>query len=222
MGCINVSVEAEKVIFDQSPYEAPTPDAPQLVTIIPIQGLIQAQNVRIPWGGASSGQIQGVRANGTVQNLLRINSDDHVIIGASGQPGGTFIYGVTSGSGSNVVINSSGRLYTTGSSRRFKENISYDIDKEFYHNALMRFKTAEFNFKGEDICKLGMIAEDVEEQCSIAALYEDEPIYADDSETVTGFKRTGNVNNYDDRAIIQMLVMEVQRLNEIIERNNLK
>lgn len=182
-------------------------------------------------------QIRSTRSDGYEQSLLRLNADNHVVVGAlkpndeEAKQGGAFMYGIyeTTGSGSNVVVNSAGRLMVTGSSRRFKENITYDIDEEYYHNALMNFKAAEFNMKGDNVKKLGMIAEDVEEQCSIAALYEDEPIYADDGETVTGFKRTGNVNNYDDRAIIQMLVLEakrlnleIRRLNEIIKRNNLK
>lgn len=148
------------------------------------------------------------------QNLIRLNASNHVVIGASGQSGKSFIYGVynntSSGTVYNVQVNSAGQLSRASSSRRTKENINYDIDTESYHNKLMQFKTAEFSLIGCPDRKLGMIAEDVADISSIAAVYDDEPVY-DNEENVIGYRKTGLVNNYDDRAIIQMLVIEAQR-----------
>lgn len=148
------------------------------------------------------------------QILLRLNASNHVVIGQSGQSGKCYMYGVynnaSSGTVYNVQVNSAGLLSRASSSRRTKYNINYDIDSEAYHKALMSFKTAEFCLIGSTDRKLGMIAEDVETACSIAAVYEDEPVY-DAQENVVGYRKTGLINNYDDRAIIQLLVLEAQR-----------
>lgn len=113
--------------------------------------------------------------------------------------------------GPPLYISTSGQIGINSSSRRTKTNINYDIDKESYHNILMNFKSAEFEYKYSlGITELGMIAEDVEELSSIAALYEYKPIYDDKGEYI-GEKNTGLVSNYKDRAIIQMLIMEAQR-----------
>lgn len=148
------------------------------------------------------------------QILLRLNASNHVVIGQSGQSGKCYMYGVynnaSSGTVYNVQVNSAGLLSRASSSRRTKYNINYDVDSEAYHKALMSFKTAEFCLIGSTDRKLGMIAEDVETACSIAAVYEDEPVY-DAQENVVGYRKTGLINNYDDRAIIQLLVLEAQR-----------
>ena len=68
----------------------------------------------------------------------------------------------------------------------------------------MNFKPATFIYNGDidNTIKLGMIAEDVDELCTIATMKD----------------KDGKVENYDDRAIIAMLVMEVQRLNKELEQ----
>lgn len=109
-----------------------------------------------------------------------------------------------SGSGSELVINSNGVVYKSSSSRDIKHDIQYIEDTESYHDALMHIKPATYIFNNDktETAKLGMIAEDIADVMPIAAL--------------TG--EDGKVENYDTRAIIAMLVMEVQRLNAEIER----
>lgn len=75
----------------------------------------------------------------------------------------------------------------------------------------MNLKSAEYEYNCRlGTTELGMIAEDVEELSPVAALYECQPIY-DENENFIGEEKTGQVENYKDRAIIQMLVMEAQR-----------
>lgn len=114
------------------------------------------------------------------------------------------ISGLPSGAGSELVVNSNGTVYQSSSSRDIKHDIKYVENTESYHDALMRIKPATYVYNNDktETTKLGMIAEDIADVMPIAAL--------------TG--EGGKVENYDTRAIIAMLVMEVQRLNAEIER----
>jgi hypothetical protein len=73
------------------------------------------------------------------------------------------IFGVTSSWGTAVVINSAGKLGTTTSSRRFKEEIK-PMDKA--SKALLALKPVTFHYKKDidpqGIAQLGLVAEDVE------------------------------------------------------------
>lgn len=139
-----------------------------------------------------------------------------------------YAYNNTVSGGSPLYIDSSGVIGKSSSSRRTKTNINYDIDKDKYHNVLMNMRSVEFEYKNNiGTVELGMIAEDVEKLSPIAALYEYASIYNNKKQCI-GKKLTGRVDNYKDRAIIQMLVMEAQRkdkeirlLNEKVERLNI-
>lgn len=111
---------------------------------------------------------------------------------------------MTYGSGSELVIDGSGYVGKSSSSRDIKHDIQYIEDTESYHDALMQIKPATYIYNNDktETTKLGMIAEDIADVMPIAAL--------------TG--KDGKVENYDTRAVIAMLVMEVQRLNAEIER----
>jgi uncharacterized coiled-coil protein SlyX len=73
------------------------------------------------------------------------------------------IFGVTSSGGTAVFINSAGKLGTTTSSRRFKEEIK-PMDKA--SEALLALKPVTFRYKkdidSEGIAQFGLVAEDVE------------------------------------------------------------
>ena len=134
------------------------------------------------------------------------------------------VYGCTVSSGATVVMNSVGLLATSTSSKRYKTNINYDIDTELYHEQLMNLKSVEYEYKDDDdhTTELGMVAEDVADISPISALYEYKAIYEeydDNSHISEDFKheKTGNILNYKDRAIIQMLVIEAQRKDEEIK-----
>lgn len=111
---------------------------------------------------------------------------------------------MTYGGGSELVIDGSGYVGKSSSSRDIKHDIQYIDNTDTYHNALMQIKPATYVYNNDksETAKLGMIAEDIADVMPIAAL--------------TG--EGGKVENYDTRAIITMLVMEVQRLNAEIER----
>lgn len=121
-------------------------------------------------------------------------------------------------SGSALLIKSDGTIGKATSSRRFKTNINYDLDFENYHNVLMNLKSAEYEYNSKlGTTELGMIAEEVEELSPVAALYEYQPVYDEDGNFVEE-EKTGQVENYKDRAIIQMLVMEAQRKDKEIQK----
>lgn len=109
-----------------------------------------------------------------------------------------------SGAGSELVVNSNGTVYQSSSSRDIKHDIQYIENTDTYHDALMRIKPATYVYNNDasETTKLGMIAEDIADVMPIAALTDE----------------CGKVENYDTRAIIAMLVMEVQRLNADIRR----
>ena len=108
------------------------------------------------------------------------------------------------GSGTNLVIDSDGYIMKSSSSRDAKHSIDYVNDTEQFHDALMLMRPATFvyNSDNSETEKLGMIAEDVADVCPIAGIVD----------------KNGKVENYDDRAVIAMLVMEVQRLNKEIQK----
>ena len=115
-----------------------------------------------------------------------------------------YIDNLKSGSGSEIVIGANGDVYKSSSSRDIKHDIQYVENTEGYHDALMQIKPATYVYNNDtsETTKLGMIAEDIADVMPIA--------------TLTG--ENGKVENYDTRAIIAMLVMEVQRLNADIRR----
>ena len=86
--------------------------------------------------------------------------------GGNGQQNATFIAGIsgaTSPSGINVLINSSGQLGTTTSSRRFKENI---LDMGSASSKLFQLRPVTFFYKpeyddGSHLLQYGLIAEEV-------------------------------------------------------------
>lgn len=106
------------------------------------------------------------------------------------------------GSGSfNLTIDSNGEVLKKSSAKKYKTNMSYDVDKDYWHNVFMKLKTGSYNYKHTpNVFELGMFADDVAEICPEIARYSDD-----------------GVENYEDRAIIQMLVMEVQRLNKELQ-----
>ena len=116
----------------------------------------------------------------------------------------TFSDTIPTGTGSQLLVTSNSTLVKQSSSRDVKHDIEYIEDYNNYHNALMNFKPATFIYNGDidNTIKLGMIAEDVDAVCPIASFKD----------------ANGNVENYDDRAIIAMLVLEVQRLNKELEQ----
>ena len=109
-----------------------------------------------------------------------------------------------SGTGVNLVIAPDGTICKASSSRNVKHDIEYVKDANDYHDALMQLKPATFIYNSDktETQKLGMIAEDVADVCPIAGMVD----------------KNGKVENYDDRAVIAMLVAEVQRLNAEIEK----
>lgn len=107
------------------------------------------------------------------------------------------------GSGNfNLTINDNGEVLKKSSAKKYKTNMSYDINKDYWHNVFMQLKTGSYNYKNTpNVFELGMFADDVAEICP----------------QIVRYSADGSVENYEDRAIIQMLVMEVQRLNNEIQ-----
>lgn len=134
-----------------------------------------------------------------------VSSQLHFSAGYFGINDATMIYSdAPSGTGTSLALDSSYNIVKVTSSRDTKHDISYVEDTNSYHDALMQLKPATFIYNSDktETQKLGMIAEDVADVCPIAGMTD----------------KDGKVENYDDRAIIAMLVAEVQRLNAEIEK----
>ena len=109
---------------------------------------------------------------------------------------GTAAY-ITGTSGANKIVKYS-------SSRRYKDNIDYEIDKEKYHEDLLKFKPCRFNYKTEPgLTNLGLIAEDVEEINPELCNFEGD-----------------KVESFKDRDLLVMCILELQRKDK--EINELK
>jgi len=111
-----------------------------------------------------------------------------------------------SGTAAYITGNSSTgqKLVKYSSSRRYKENIDYEIDKEKYHEDLLKFKPCRFNYKTEPgLTNLGLIAEDVAEINPELCNFED-----------------GKVESFKDRDLLVMCILELQRKDK--EINELK
>lgn len=110
------------------------------------------------------------------------------------------------GTGTNAVIPTSGAntniIVKSSSSKRYKDDITYDLDKEKFHSTLMQMKPCQFHYKTEpDLNQYGFIAEDIEELDTKLCIYEND----------------GQVENYLDRGILALIVTELQRKDEEIK-----
>lgn len=134
------------------------------------------------------------------------------------------------GSGTTLVVNTStGKIMRTSSTRRVKTNINYITpqEKERYHNMVMQLKPTTFELINEPgKTDLGLIAEDVYDVCHIAALEEERAIYditeeeakaLDRDREIIGTEKTGEIENYKDRAILAMLIADNQYKDSQIE-----
>lgn len=104
------------------------------------------------------------------------------------------------GTGSKVYINGN-TLSKESSSKRYKDGINYNIDKEKFHSTLMQMKPCQFHYKTEpDLNQYGFIAEDIEELDSKLCIYDND-----------------KVENYLDRGVMALVVSELQRKDKEIE-----
>lgn len=118
------------------------------------------------------------------------------------------ISALTSGTGSAVVANSSGRLYITSSSKRYKDYIADMAESEaekLYDLPVVQFKYKEGYLDREDEAYdkplHGFFAEDVADMFSDGGIH----------------NAAGDVENYSERAIIARLVKLVQMQHREIE-----
>jgi hypothetical protein len=161
-------------------------------------------------GNTAIGEYAGAQTTGNNNTYIGYNvqgvaGESNVIrIGPGG--GGTYIggiYGATSASGSAVYVNSSGKLGTTTSSRRFKEDIQ---DMGDLTDGLMRLRPVTFHYKpeyaeGSRLRQYGLIAEEV------SAVYPDLVSYND----------KGEMNSVYYQFVNAMLLNEVQKQHRKIE-----
>ena len=162
----------------------------------------QISNVNVLTGSISSGNIYLM--NGGVGN------DTHTIrIGTqgtgSGQQNRAFMAGITgatSSGGINVLVNSSGQLGTTTSSRRFKDNI---LDMGSASSRLFQLRPVTFFYKpqyddGSHLLQYGLIAEEV------AKVFPDLVVYGED----------GQPQTVRYHLLTPMLLNELQKQNKVI------
>lgn len=111
---------------------------------------------------------------------------------------------VSSTSGAKALyIQTDGTFISSSSSKRYKENISYDVEK--YHcEGLYDVNVAEFKYKDEfggGNMELGLIAEDVAEHFPSGAIY----------------NKDGTVESWSERAMIPALLKLIQEQNKRIK-----
>ena len=114
-------------------------------------------------------------------------------------------YGNTSStSGAKALyVKSDGTFISSSSSRRYKENILYDVDK--YHcEGLYDVNVAEFKYKDEfggGAMEMGLIAEDIAEHFPHGAIYNED----------------GTVESWSERTMIPALLKLIQDQNKRIK-----
>jgi len=164
-----------------------------------------AANIAI---GASAG-VNVTSGNSNIHiGSLGVSGDSAVIrIGIQGtQTGGTFIAGIsgaTSASGVAVLVNSSGQLGTTTSSRRFKDDIA-DLGGE--SDLLMKLRPVAFYYKPEyddtRTRQYGLVAEEV----------------AQVAPQLVVFDKDGAPQTVRYHFVNAMLLNEVQKQRQLVEQ----
>ena len=155
---------------------------------------ITGNNFYGPGGAHTNIKIAGAS---TYPSYIELSPTSITITATSWPTGtGTAAY-ITGTSGANKIVKYS-------SSRRYKDNIDYEIDKEKYHEDLLKFKPCRFNYKTEPgLTNLGLIAEDVEEINPELCNFEGD-----------------KVESFKDRDLLVMCILELQRKDK--EINELK
>lgn len=105
----------------------------------------------------------------------------------------------TTGAAANVVINSTtGQMERSTSARKYKSRITYNVD----YLADIELRPTKFYRKDDHSWFFGFIADDLADQHPLLATYDD----------------TGEVENYDQRAVLAVLAAKVNRLEAEIAR----
>jgi hypothetical protein len=167
-------------------------------------------------GSLTTGTFNIVVGNGTGSNLTTGNQNIYIAGSGSGNESNTIrignsnqtatfiagIGGATSSGGINVLVNSSGQLGTTTSSRRYKDNIT---DMGSASSKLFQLRPVTFFYKpqfddGSHILQYGLIAEEV------AKVYPDLVVYGED----------GQPQTVRYHLLTPMLLNEMQKQNKVI------
>ncbi|MCK5682852.1 tail fiber domain-containing protein, partial [bacterium] len=85
-------------------------------------------------------------------------TDGTSIFKVGGKQGNITIVGLASSTGTNIGVNSSGKVVKITSSRRYKKNIK---DMEIDSNLIYKLRPVSYQYKGSDIDCFGLIAEEV-------------------------------------------------------------
>jgi hypothetical protein len=111
-------------------------------------------------------------------------------------------YTPSSSSGDALYMNTTtGLICKLSSALRYKDDVNYDIDKEKIHEIVSNFKPVTFKYKNSNDVEYGLIADDLDKLDNKLVVY----------------NQDGSVENFRDRGILAMLIVEIQRQNAIIE-----
>ena len=162
-------------------------------------------NNNIAIGNLAASKYSSIESNNIIMaNVGVIGDSGQIRIGTTGNQTGCFIAGIRGAStkvdGIGVVIDSSGKLGTLASSKRFKTDIA---DIEGQQEKMMRLRPVSFSYKTDatQTKQYGLIAEEVHEIYPELVIHQDGEIY-----TV----------NY--LALIPLLLKQIQEL----EKQNLE
>jgi hypothetical protein len=139
-----------------------------------------------------------------IGNSVGTSESNTIRIGASGNQTATYIAGIygASGGGSAVYINSDGKLGTTPSSRRYKEQIK-DMDAE--SDVLLKLRPVSFYYRNDPAetrqRQYGLVAEEV----------------AEVSPGLVAYEKDGTPYTVQYHLVNAMLLNEVQKQRQQIE-----
>lgn len=108
--------------------------------------------------------------------------------------------GIPTGTGNSLVLDTDGRVCSTASAKKYKYDITNDLDFDKYHNIFENINPIEFKYNGSEEQQLGFLADEIDELDPDLTLH----------------NRNGEVENYKDRDILALLYLEVKRHNRLL------
>lgn len=175
-----------------------------------LQSIASSRRVRIKATAGSDGNIFEIFNTASNSTIFYINGSGKLYVGGNSkfERDASFEYvyfnqgmNLSFLSAGSLYVNSNGSVYSSSSSKRYKENVTDELPAELNPKALYDLPVVAFNYKDEfadksliDGTQIGLIAEDVAEIFPNAAIYNKE----------------GEVENWQERIMIPAMLKLIQ------------
>lgn len=182
-----------------------------------LQSTNSSRRVRIKAVGGNADNVFEIYNTANNSTIFYINGNGQLYVGtgATFKLDANFSYayfseGITLSklSAGSLYVNSNGSVYSSSSSKRYKENITEELPLKLDPDALYDLPVVAFNYKDEfaekslvDGIQIGLIAEDVAEIFPNAAIY----------------SKDGTVENWDERIMIPAMLKLIQKQKKQID-----